>query len=60
MIPSVSSGERALLKTIQAIHDYRVAVARGEDGEIERRSTHDILDAFFDHLAALIMEDHRG
>lgn len=55
---SVAAGERALVGVIESMGAYRAAVARGEDGETERRSAHDNLDAFFDHLAALVMEDH--
>jgi hypothetical protein len=57
---SVVAGERALTSTMESMAAYRAAVERGEDGEFERRSAHDNLDAFFDHLAALIMEEQRG
>lgn len=60
MNPTVISGELALMGTMGAMNCYRAAVARGEDGEEERKRAHDNLDAFFDHLAALIMEDRCG
>lgn len=59
-IALIAAGEKALRNTMESMASYRAAVARGEDGESERKCAHDNLDAFFDHLAALIMGEWRG
>jgi hypothetical protein len=54
---AMAAGVRACEKMMTAMSEYRLAIMRGDDGEQERRSAQDNLDAYLDHVAALILSE---